>query len=106
MNFNKFTKAELISKINQLKNKKQDTEVKNVQENKKQASPTIWDIIWRIKIYLLSLAIITILMKVFKNYKTIRVFFKNGKLYYFNYVWCINVWSIWYWIFSEIFRRT
>jgi len=41
MNFNKFTKAELISKINQLKNKKQDTEVKNVQENKKQASPTI-----------------------------------------------------------------
>lgn len=86
-NLEKYTKAELISKLKNINKEKleskidstkikQANEVKNKSENKNNTQPTIWDIIWRIKIYLLSLSIIAILTKIFSQYKSIRAILK------------------------------
>jgi hypothetical protein len=79
MNLNNLTKAELISKFNQLKNEKleskidsdkakQDNRVKKVTENKNQNLPTIWDIILKLKTLILSLTIVGLLLQIFKKY--------------------------------------
>jgi hypothetical protein len=79
MNLNNLTKAELISKFNQLKNEKleskidsdkakQDNRVKKVTENKNKNLPTIWDIILKLKTLILSLTIVGLLLQIFKKY--------------------------------------
>jgi hypothetical protein len=67
MNLNKYSKAELISKINKLDVKK---------EISKEKSITIWDILLKLKFWILSLTIIGILSNVFKKYKSIRAVLK------------------------------
>jgi hypothetical protein len=95
MNLNKYTKAELISKlgskidtnkskidsnnskidsndINKLKNELD--KLKNNLDNSKSLS--IIDIIIKFKVWILSLAIVAVLSKIFKNYKSIRAILK------------------------------
>lgn len=89
MNINKLTRAELISKIQELENQKSKTIEKSVDkkinDNKKindkkitvdNKSTLIYDIFLKIKTLILSLTFIGILTQVFKNYKTIRVILK------------------------------
>jgi hypothetical protein len=78
MNLNNFTKAELISKIQELKQaeSKKIENSKLVDKNKKQSSLTFWDILLKFKFWILSLSFIAILSRVFKNYKSIRALLK------------------------------
>jgi len=78
MNLNNFTKAELISKIQELKQaeSKKIENSKLIDKNKKQSSLTFWDILLKFKIWILSLSFIAILSRVFKNYKSIRALLK------------------------------
>jgi hypothetical protein len=69
MNLEKYTKAELISKIKKSEIKKSE----NTSNHKNNTQPlTLWDILNKIKILLLSLSIITVLTRLFKNYRSIR----------------------------------
>lgn len=81
MNLNKFSKAELISKLSQqksLNNKLEDSikESKNNSNIANQNSITFIDIISRLKTWILSLTIIAILSKIFSKYKSIRAVLK------------------------------
>lgn len=67
-NLNNHTKSELIALLESNKIDKS----KRIDENKKQSSITIWDIFHKIKFWILSLSLITILSKIFKKYKSIR----------------------------------
>lgn len=74
MDLNKLTKAELISKLEKTKSKSA-TELKSATEsksNKTQSSPSIIDVIISFKHWILSITIITILLKTFKQYKSIQ----------------------------------
>jgi hypothetical protein len=75
MNLNKFTKAELISKLEVLKSKGIEKSKSNDKINT-QPSLTIWDILNKIKILIISLSFIQILLRLFKNYKSIRAILK------------------------------
>jgi len=66
MNLNKLTRAELISKL----------EKTNKNEKSKTTSATFLDLIFKFKIWILSLTIITILSQIFKKYKSIRAILK------------------------------
>jgi len=70
-NLEKYTKAELISK---LQNIKKENKVSN--ENHSSKLPTIIDVLYNFKIWVLSLTIITILLKIFKQYKSVRAILK------------------------------
>lgn len=78
MNFNKYTKAELISELknipSEMKNIPQNKENKSkgINANKIEHSVTIWDILNKLKIFILTLPFIIILSRIFKNYKSIR----------------------------------
>lgn len=86
MNLNNLTKAELISKINQIKKEKLESKNElnkqkekleskinlNKQNDKRQTDTTFLELILKLKNLILSLSIIAVLMNLFKNYKTIR----------------------------------
>jgi hypothetical protein len=67
-NLNNYTKSELIAL---LESKKVDKS-KEIDTNKTSKSITIWDIFYKFKIWILSLSVIAILSRFFKNYKSIR----------------------------------
>jgi hypothetical protein len=78
MNLEKYTKAELISKIEKLnkleqQNTKKDVPIKNKEM---KTSDLIFDILTKVRNLFLSLTIVTILMKIFKNYKSVRAVLK------------------------------
>lgn len=78
MNLKKLTKTDLINKIEEMKLKQKEKEVRKIEKskgidvNKTQNSLTIWDILYKLKIYFLSFSLIVILSRIFKNYKSIR----------------------------------
>jgi len=78
-NLNKFTRAELIEKIGNL-NKLDLAKNKNTEVSSKnkpiKTSTAILDIFNNIKKLIISLSIITILMQIFKKYKSIRAILK------------------------------
>jgi hypothetical protein len=82
MDLNKLTKAELISKINQKENLESKIDKNNtkldskINKEKIKTEITFLDVILKIKNLILSLSLIAVLMKLFKNYKTIRSFLK------------------------------
>jgi hypothetical protein len=82
MNLNKMTKIELINKLKSKidSNKSEiDLNKSNIELNKnksKERPVTIIDVIRKFQIWILSFAIITILSKIFKNYKSIRAILK------------------------------
>lgn len=91
MDLNKYTKAELISKLES----KIDSNKSKIDLNKtKDKSPTIMEVIIKFKGWLLSLTFIANLMKVFKNYKSIRAFLKLA-----NYV----IWTMFGYSIMEAF---
>jgi hypothetical protein len=87
-NLNNLTKAELISKVNQLKNDKLEikkdlsleqkqkvensTVKKTIEKNPMTIFESIRFILKQIQTLFLSLSIVAILMKIFRNYKSIR----------------------------------
>jgi len=80
-NLEKYTKAELISKLEKLNKLDQQNSVKtkdsnSIKDNSIKTSPTFFDIILKFKIWILSISVITILMQIFKKYKTIRAVLK------------------------------
>ena len=81
MDIKKYTKAELISKITELKKNQSKTIEKSnsVDKNKSIQSPTaptFLDLILKFKTYILSLTLITLLLKLFKEYKSVRAVLK------------------------------
>ena len=86
-NLEKYTKAELISKLQNIKKESQVDKVNKtaVPIKQKESSPTFIDIIFKFKIWVLSLTIIAILLKIFKQYKSVRAVLKLA-----NYI----VWSM------------
>ncbi len=77
-NLNNHSKAELIRLINKQENNlvNSENELNKKQINSKESSITIWDIIHKFKIWILSLTAIAVLGKIFKNYKSIRAVLK------------------------------
>ena len=81
MNLNKYTKAELISKLNNVskeikvsnENSKKDVSIKNKEI---KTSDLIYDILNKVRNLFFSLTIITVLAKIFKNYKSVRAVLK------------------------------
>ena len=71
-NLNTYTKSELIALLDSKNMKKSD----GVNVNKTQTPLTFWDILNKVKIWILSLSIIAILSQVFKKYKSIRALLK------------------------------
>lgn len=71
MDLNKYTKAELISKLES----KIDSNKSKTNSNKNN-SITIIDVILKLKYWILSFAIVSALSKIFKNYKSIRAILK------------------------------
>lgn len=65
-----YTKGELITLLESKK------KIDSKKEGQKQQSPTLLDIILKFKVYILSLSIIAVLTKTFKNYKSIRAILK------------------------------
>lgn len=59
-----------------LKKSVKDNELKNKSIKSEQNSVTLIDVIIRIKHWILSLTIIALLTKIFKNYKSIRAILK------------------------------
>ena len=82
MNLEKYTKAELISKLQKLQHleklEKSDLKKSSVKENiptndsKTKSDSSFWSILTKIKLWILSWAIITFLIRLFRNYKSLR----------------------------------
>jgi hypothetical protein len=70
MNLNKFTKAELISKLN--KNKKMDNINKSILKQIKIYLSQFWDLILTFKDILVKLTLISFFIQIFKRYKLFR----------------------------------
>lgn len=80
MDLNKYTKAELISQL-----KKQKQTSPTITEKSPTKSPNIIDVLLQFKVWIFSLTIISVLMKIFNNYKSIKAILKLA-----NYI----VWTI------------
>ena len=85
-NLEKFTKAELISKLEKLNKKELQNSIKSenskseVSKSVKNEPIKIWDLILEIlskfRSLFLSLSVVAILIRIFKNYKSIRAILK------------------------------
>jgi len=73
-NLEKYTKAELISKLQNIKKESQVNKVNKTEVSNKhtKTTDTILDIFYKIRTLFLSLSIIAILMQIFKKYKSVR----------------------------------
>ena len=79
MNLEKYTKAELISKLQKLE---KENSIKSDSNNKKEviltsnsktkSDSSFWSILTKIKLWILSWALITFLIRLFRNYKHLR----------------------------------
>jgi hypothetical protein len=85
MDLNKLTKAELINKLTKaelqkgkLEPKIEKLESKNEKLESGKKSALFYEILSKIKNLILSLTIVAFLMRIFKNYKTIRVVLKTA----------------------------
>lgn len=80
MNLNKLNKTELISKIE--KQEKITNDLKKIVSNKNSIqettkiveSPSFLDVILKLKHWILSFVIISTLIKIFKKYKSIKIY--------------------------------
>jgi len=80
MNLEKYTKAELISKLQKLQHleklEKSDLKKSSVKENiptnDSKSKSSFWSILTKIKLWILSWALITFLIRLFRNYKHLR----------------------------------
>jgi hypothetical protein len=76
MNLNKFTKAELISKIKNVESRKDSTNIKMYQQNILNTITNyfsqIWELIFTFKTILLKLTLISLIIKIIKKYSLIR----------------------------------
>ena len=77
-NLEKYTKAELISKLQNIKKENQVDKVNKTEVSNKpiKTYDAILDIFYKIRTLFLSLSIIAILMQIFKNYKSVRAVLK------------------------------
>lgn len=72
MNLKKYTKAELISKINQYKIDRLEQKVNSNQVNFKNYLSQIWDLLINFKNILVKLTLISFFIQIFKKYRIIR----------------------------------
>ena len=75
-NLNKYTRAELISKLNKLEQQNINKTEVPIKNNEIKISDLIWDILTKIRNLFFSLSIIAIFTKIFKNYKSVRAILK------------------------------
>jgi hypothetical protein len=85
MDLNKLTKAELINKLTkaELQKGKLEPKIEKLKSNKEEIttnkkSVLFYEILLKIRNLIISLTIVAFLMRVFKNYKTIRVMLKTA----------------------------
>jgi hypothetical protein len=85
MDLNKLTKAELINKLTkaELQKEKLEPKIEKLKSNKEEIttnkkSVLFYEILSKIKNLIISLTIVAFLMRIFKNYKTIRVVLKTA----------------------------